>query len=230
MRLKDLFGIYYVYDYRTKSHGQEYVLEILETSKDKIKFIFHTLVSGNFGSSGIIWKGNCSLHDNQLSLEAFEKNDWRFTAVQEEKEENIQKTSHLFNFEIFKENNNIILVSVLYEKTIQLVRLNRNIDRNKLYSIVYWIIQEIINRNELRGNTLEFEPSRFWRISNLLLKSYNEISINQKDSIEIICEYDLEFVKEEKRVVENDEILAEHHVDRVVFNQKNKIIKYGNLE
>jgi len=230
MRLKDLFGMYYVYDYRTKSHGQEYMLEIMATIKDKIEFIFQTTTSGDFGSSGIIWKGNCILQDNQLSLETFEKNDWNFTAIQEEKEENVQKISNLFNFKILKENDNIFLISVLYEKTIKLVRLNKNIDRNKLYSIVFWIIQEIINRNELRGDTLEFEPSRFWRISNLLLKSYNEIKINEKDAIEIICEYDLEFVKEEKRVVENDEILAEHHVDRVIFNKKFKIIKYENLE
>ena len=52
----------------------------------------------------------------------------------------------------------------------------------------------------------------------------------EKDVIEIICEYNLEFVKEEKRVVENDEILAEHHVDRAIFNKKFKIIKYENLE
>jgi hypothetical protein len=206
------------------------MLEIMATIKDKIEFIFQTTTSGDFGSSGIIWKGNCILQDNQLSLEAFEKNDWSFTAVQEEKEENFQKISNLFNFEILKENDNIFLISVLYEKTIKLVRLNKNIDRNKLYSIVFWIIQEIMNRNELRGDTLEFEPSRFWRISNLLLKSYNEIKINEKDAIEIICEYDLEFVKEEKRVVEDDEILAEHHVDKVIFNEKFKIFKYENLE
>jgi len=201
------------------------MLEIMAATNNKIEFIFQTTASGNFGSSGVMWKGNCTLQDKQLSLEAFEKNNWSFTAVQEEKEENVQKISNLFNFERLKENDNIFLISVLYEKTIKLVRLNKNIDRNKLYSIVFWIIQEIINRNELRGDTLEFEPSRFWRISNLLLKSYNEIKINQKNAIEIICEYDLEFVKEEKRVVQNDEILEEHHVDKVIFNKKFKIIK-----
>jgi len=54
MRLQDLFGIYYVYDYRTRSHGQEYMLEIIAATKDNIKFIFQTTASGNFGSSGII--------------------------------------------------------------------------------------------------------------------------------------------------------------------------------
>jgi len=226
MKLEDLLGIYYVYNSRTKSHGQEYILEFVDSTKDKIKFIFQTIVSGNFGSSGIIWKGNCRLQNNQLYLNAVEKNDWSFTALQEEKEENIQKTSNLFNFEILKDNNNLFLISVLYEKTIKLHKLNKNIDKNNLYSIAFGIIHEIMNRNELRKDPLEFEPSRFWRISNLLLKSYNEIKINEKDAFEIICEYDLEYVKEEKRVVENDEILAEHHVDKVIFNQKNKIMRY----
>ena len=54
MRLQDLFGIYYVYDYRTRSHGQEYMLEIMAATKDKIEFIFQTTASGKFGSSGII--------------------------------------------------------------------------------------------------------------------------------------------------------------------------------
>lgn len=58
MRLQDLFGMYYVYDYRTRSYGQEYMLEIMATIKDKIEFIFQTTTSGDFGSSGIIWKGN----------------------------------------------------------------------------------------------------------------------------------------------------------------------------
>lgn len=56
MKLQDLFGIYYVYDYRTRSYGQEYMLEIMAATKDKIEFIFQTTASGNFGSSGIIWK------------------------------------------------------------------------------------------------------------------------------------------------------------------------------
>ena len=73
MRLQDLFGIYYVHDYRTRSYGQESMLEIMAATKDKIEFIFQTSVSGNFRSSGIIWKGNCILQDNQLSLEALEK-------------------------------------------------------------------------------------------------------------------------------------------------------------
>lgn len=230
MILKDLTGFYYVYDYRTKSHGQEYTLEIITTAKNKIEFIFHSIISGNFGNSGITWKGICSLNNYQLTLKAFEKNEWRFTAIQEEKEESIQKTFNLFNFEILKENDNIFLISVRYEKTIKLVRLNKNIDRNKLYSIVYWIIQEIINRNKLREDPLEFEPIRFWRISNLLLKSYKEIKINEKDTFEVICEYDLEYVKEEKRVVKNDEILRKHHIDKAIFNKKLKIINYKKSE
>ena len=230
MSLYDFIGIYYVYDYRTKSHGQEYLLEIMESAKDKLEFIFYTTASGNFGSSGIIWKGNVTLRDHQLYLKAFEKNEWRFTAIDEEKEENIQKIFHQFNFEILKESENIFLISVLYEKTIKLVRLNKSIDRNKLYSIVYWIIQEIIDRNKLRGDSLEFEPSRFWRISNLLVKTYNEIEMQESKTIEIICEYNLEYVKEEKRVVERDEILAEHHVDRAIFNKNLKMVNYENLE
>jgi hypothetical protein len=202
----------------------------LDSANDKIEFIFHTTAIGNFGSSGVIWKGDCSLHNNQLSLKVLEKNDWRFTAVQEEKEENIQKLSRLFNFEILKENDNIFLVSVWYEKTIKLARLYMNIDRNRLYSIVYWIIQEIINQNKLKEGPLEFEPSRFWRISNLLLKSYNEININEKNAIEILFEYDLEFVKEEKRVIENDEIHAEHYLDKAIFDFKFNKVNYKNLE
>ncbi len=230
MILKDLTGFYYVYDYRTKSHGQEYLLEILETANDKIEFIFHNIVSGNLGSSGIIWKGSVTLRDHQLFLKALEKKDWRFTAIQEGKEENIQKVSHLFNFHILKNDSNIFLISDFYEKPIKLVKLNKTINKTQLYSIVYWIVNEIIKLNELNSDSLEYEPSRFWRISNLFLISYNEIKSNEQLVIEIIFEYDLEFVKEEKRVIENDEILAEHRVDKVFFNEKFKIIKHDSLK
>ena len=81
MNLKDLLGLFYVYDCRTRTHGQEYELEIIAAPKDKTEFILQTTVSGNFGSSGIIWKGNCTLINDQLILKAVEENDWSFTAV-----------------------------------------------------------------------------------------------------------------------------------------------------
>ena len=150
MNLNDLLGLYYVYDYRTRTHSQNYILEIFTASNNKIEFILQMTASGNFGSTGIIWKGTCTLKNNHLILEAIEENDWRFTAVQEEKEENIYKTYKSFEVEVVKESDNIILIMALYERTIKLIKLNKNIDKEKLSSIVYWISHEIIEHYNLR--------------------------------------------------------------------------------
>ncbi len=226
MTLKDLQGTYYIYDYRTRTHGQDYILEIFPGTNDETELMLQTTVSGNFGSSGIIWKGNCTLNNNQLIFEAIEENDWSFTAVQEEKEENVYNISKSFNFDIIKESDNILLILTSYERTITLIKLNKNIVKDKLSSIIYWISQEIINLYNLRGNNLGFEPSRFWRISNLLLTSFNDINVDGNNAIEIMCEYDLELVKEEKRVIEDDEILGEHHIDKAIFDKNYKILDY----
>lgn len=230
MNLKDLQGLYYVYDYRTRTHGQNYVLNIFPGTNDKTEFTLQTTVSGNFGSSGIIWKGNCRLNDNKLIFEAIEENDWRFTAVQEEKEENVYKIYKSFEVEIVKEDDIILLVMALYERTIKLIKLKKIIDEEKLSSIVYWISHEIIEHYNLRKNNLEFEPSRFWRISNLLLTCFNDVNVDGNDAIEIVCEYDLELVKEEKRVIEDDEILGEHHIDKAIFDKNYKILDYKIIE
>ncbi len=226
MNLNDLLGLYYVYDYRTRTHGQNYILENFPGNNDETKFTLQTTVSGNFGSSGIIWKGNCRLKSNQLLLEAVEENDWQFTAVQIEKEERITKVSKTFKAEIIRENDCIALNLTLYENPIKLVKINKNIDKDKLSSIVFWITREIIDTYNLRAKNLEFEPSRFWRISNLMLKSYNEIKFEGNDAIEISCEFDLDLVKEEKRVVDNDEIVRKHHVSKAIFSEKFKILDF----
>ena len=226
MNIKDLLGLYYVYDYRTRTHGQDYILEIFPGTNDKMEFTLQTTVSGNFGSSGMIWKGNCILNKNLLILEAIEENDWSYTAVQEEKEENVYKISKSFKVEIFKENDKIILIMAFYERTVKLIKLTRNIDKEKLSLIVYWISHQIIDHYNLNKKNLEFEPSRYWRISNLLLTSFTDINVDGNDAIEIMCEYDLELVKEEKRVIEDDEVLGEHHIDKAIFDKNYKILDY----
>jgi hypothetical protein len=230
MIAQDFIGLYYIYDYRTRTHSQVYMLEILALPEDKVEFILQTTVSGNFGSSGIIWKGNCKLKSNQLLLDAVEENDWQFTAVQIEKEEHITKISKTFKAEIIRENDCIVLNLTIYENPIKLVKINENIDKDKLSSIVFWITREIIDTYNLRAKNLEFEPSRFWRISNLMLKSYNEIKFEGNNAIEISCEFDLDLVKEEKRVVDNDEIVRKHHVSKAIFSEKFKILNFKSLE
>ena len=72
MEKQDLFGIYYTYDYRTKSYGQEYILEILAETIDKVGYVFIKKVRDPFGSSSITWKGHCLIGNNQLTLEPLE--------------------------------------------------------------------------------------------------------------------------------------------------------------
>jgi hypothetical protein len=221
MRLQDLIGIYYVYDYQTRSYGQEYILEIIATNEDKVEFVFIKKVRRKFGNSDITWQGICNMHDNKLTLETLENKNSNLTS---------SKGNNAFNFEILKEKNNIILKLVQYEKTINLAKLDKKIDKNKVHSIASEIIRQIINQYKLLEGDLDCEPERFWRISNLLIKSYNEIKINQKEVFEVKCEYDLELVKEEKRVVNNDEILAKNHLDKAIFHNNLQIIKYENIK
>jgi hypothetical protein len=208
MRPQDLTGLYYVYDYQTKSYGQEYLLEIITKNEDKAKFVFIKKVSSKFGSSDITWQGICKIQDNKLTLETLENKSLNLTS----------SGNNAFSLEILEEHNNIMLRLVQYEKTIKLARLDKKIDKNKIHPITSEIIREIINNNKLIENNLDYEPERFWRISNLLIKSYDEIKINQQDAIEVEYVYNLEYVKEEKRVVENDEILAKYQSDKAIFN------------
>ena len=128
------------------------------------------------------------------------------------------------------EKPNIILIMAFYERTVKLIKLTRNIDKEKLSLIVYWISHQIIDHYNLNKKNLEFEPSRYWRISNLLLTSFNDINVDGNNAIEIMCEYDLELVKEEKRVIEDDEILGEHHIDKAIFDKNYKILDYKIIE
>ena len=85
------------------------------------------------------------------------------------------------------------------------------------------IVQIIRKTHDLDSKT---SVSRFWRISNLILKEYKETTFNGDKAHEVICEHDLDFVKEEKRVVNNDEFLREHHINKVIFDNEYKLLKY----
>ena len=88
------------------------------------------------------------------------------------------------------------------------------------------IVKEILKHNKLDKKVDEAEPGRFWRVSNLILKDSKKIKFNGTDAIETLCDYDLDLVIEEKRVVKDDEIMREHHVDKVIFDNNLKILEY----
>ena len=70
-------------------------------------------------------------------------------------------------------------------------------------------LREIIKQFNLDNEYGKYdEPGKFWRISNLILKNLQENITS--DELKLTCEYDLDTVKEEKRVINADEVEREH--------------------
>ncbi|MFX1393886.1 MAG: hypothetical protein ACFFAH_09960 [Promethearchaeota archaeon] len=223
---KNLIGYYYLLDECTKQQAREYKLNIIQKSQIEILFKFNLKISGYFGSVGTIWKGICILRDNQIILKANLKSDWSNTAIQEEMEDKAFNTSLTYIADIIQEGNNLKLKINLETRKIILSKTIKNAE-----IISYWATREIIKLHKLNVKECEEYPARFWRISNLIFKNHKAIEYKKNDALEVFCEYNLDLVKEEKRVVNNDELIRASHIDKAILNTKDyKIIEYEALE
>jgi hypothetical protein len=219
--MEDYIGRYYVFKTRTKVDAREYILNIIDLSGDTANFSLELVISGNFGSVGKTWEGECFLKEDKLILQCKKLNDWQYTFLDEEKDEQVSETATIFRGTLSKEGNNIRLDITFEVNKIFLYKMDRD-DSN----ISYRISRKIIEQRDLEEKVWAFDPHRFWCISNLV---YMDIKDRDLGDLEIVCEYDLEFRLEEKRVINADEIISAHHLDRIVLDSKYKIKNYTFL-
>jgi hypothetical protein len=219
--MEEYLGHYYVFKARTRVDARVYTLHITSHTQATAKFSLELAISGNFGSVGKTWKGFCFFNEDLLNLQCDELNDWSYTFLDEEKNEYISKISDTFKGILSKEGNDIK------------VDLSFKVDKVLLYKIEkdsftmgYWASRKIIEMRDLEVRVKNYDPHRFWCISNLIFKDIKEL---ESKTIEVVCEYDIEFRLEEKRVINADEIKSAHHRDRIVFDINYKIINYTFL-
>jgi len=222
VELEELLGTYHVFTKRTRVEARTYTLKISQGTNDRFDMSMELAISGNFGSLGEEWNGIGYLKEDKLIFECHERIDWRYTFLDDERQDYIEKRNDTFTAEIINEGTNTLLKLAMQVDTILLCKAHE-----KISAMTYWIAREIIAHYELDAKAEEIKP-QFWMISNLILKDYKEIEYEGNDSTEVVVEYDLDLVKEEKRVIDGDEIVREHHKDKAILNIKNgyRIINY----
>ncbi len=219
--MEDISGHYYVLEYRTRRETHEYRLDVLYFSEGKAKFKYELTVSRKFGTVGNDWEGTCFLKNDQLILESNKYIDWSHTFLDEERQNIIYYISKKFSLEILRGDGQIKLKLPLELKNLILCKIDE-----KFEGVSFSIIQEIINRYNLKVKIIDADPGVFWRVSNLILRFNKNVIFNGSEAFEIACENDLDTVKEEKRVVNYDEVIREHHADIIIVDNECKIIKY----
>jgi len=222
VELEELLGTYHVFTKRTRVEARTYTLKITQSTNDRFEISMELAISGNFGSLGEEWNGTGYLKENTLIFECHERIDWRYTFLDDERQDYVEKKKDTFTAEIINEGTNIILKLSKQVDTILLCKAHE-----KINAMTYWITREIIAHYELDVQAEIVKP-QFWMISNLILKDYNDFEYEENDTIKVVVEYDLDLVKEEKRVIEGKEFVREHHKDKVFLNVKNgyRILKY----
>jgi hypothetical protein len=222
--MKELVGSYYNFKYRTKRETHIYKLFIRQDSDGEFCFKLELTKSGNFGSVGSNWSGYCSSKDEKLVLEATQLIDWNYTFLDEERQEHVVGKKKTFFTNVNRQDNDIRLEICLETSEIVFYKTEPEIDK-----LAYKVMREIITHHNLDEKVNEKGPGIFWRISNLIFRCKRESRINDKIACEIICEYDLDIVKEEKRVINYDEVVRDHMKDKINFDENYKILGYQKL-
>ena len=201
--------------FRTKVQAREYTLEITDGSEENFEFKLKLTVSGHFGSLGNEWIGSCSIEDNRIMFKTREHVDWRYTFLDDERDDMVSDHNKTYTGEVFIEENDIKLVIAMETLTLYM---------HKVYGPIN-IYTHGFTREIIKNFNLDDKPG--WKISNLIFRHLKEHP--DTGEVELFCDYDLDALKEEKGVIKSDEIVREHHTDRIVFNDKHKIIKTENI-
>lgn len=217
----EINGHYYLLEYRTKKEAHTFRLDIFKEDKQQ-KFKLQQTVSGHFGSVGNEWEGNCIERNGSYFLISEIWNDWRSTFLDEERQEKIFKDEREFKFEILTKNSDVALILHLETKRLILYKLKPKFER-----ISPAFIDKIIKDENLEEMITQNEIGSFWRFSNLILRSPEE---KDNGSFSIICEYDLEKVKEEKRVIQGDEVSGEQKIAQIECSKDMKLINYEYIQ
>jgi len=211
----DLIGQYYILEEFTNQQSREVKLELIQAPDNLISFKFELINHGYFGSVGTTWEGECLMQNNQMTLKASIVKDWNITAVQKEREAQINDSNASYTIDIIRENTSHKLKLNLETRKIIMCKTIKNPE-----ILANGITQEIIKIYKLEEKGIELYPERFWRISSLIISDEKQRDLKENNEFEIICEYNIDFVKEEKRVINNDEIIREHHIGKVIYNNE----------
>jgi hypothetical protein len=221
IEIENLIGQYYILHESTKQQSREYKLQIIKESEDKITFRFEVFITGYHGGIGTIWLGICDFKKGAIFFEANQKQNWSISEDGKIQKEDASRSKESFISEITREGENIILRFHLETRALSLCKIEPKIE-----NVSIGVVKGILKHYKLDIKVDEAEPGRFWRVSNLILKDSKKIDFEGTDAYETLCDYDLDLVIEEKRVVKDDEIIREHHIDKVIFNKVFKILEY----
>ncbi|MHA1147922.1 MAG: hypothetical protein ACTSR8_06720 [Promethearchaeota archaeon] len=221
--LKDkIIGSYHTLKYRTKVEAHEYLLDI-EKSEENIVFKLNHAISGHFGSLGNEWVGECEFKESEIIFTTNEFIDWRYTFLEDERQDRVSSHNKSYIGKVNFQDSDIMINLQMETQSLILYKFDSKV---RIYTAA--ITRQIIKNFNLDNEYGKFdEPGLYWRISNLIIKN---LSINTNtQEVELICEYDLDTVKEEKRVNKMDEVEREHHIERYVF-EKNSIKKFETVK
>lgn len=226
MEIKDIIGYYYVFKYRTKQQAQVYKLHLyLGNASNELVFKLERNISGNFGSVGVDWFGTCLLDGNEISLIASNEVDWRFTFLQDEREDIVSECNKTWKG-VFTWDNDDLKLDI--DKEVLKLPMYKTIKDE--HPFPYWLSRKIMEAYELDDKIETIgQPGIYWRISDLIIKNYAEISEEGEKQYEMSCEFNLEIVKEEKRVVNFDEVEGKRHIVKARFNNSKTLISFEKL-
>ena len=226
--MEELFGLYSVLDTRTRFYSDRYNLEISQNLNNKYEFILELTSSGQFGSTGLIWQGNCKLDKKQLILNVKKETEWRDLAVTDERQEYTSDSSETYKADIIHKEKNTEIKIYKENKEILLSKL-MGLNKNELYSVTYWIVDSVLKKYQLSKSMSIHDKVPNWSIKALLIKDINPIIYEGNDATEIIVEYDLYTEKEQKK--ENkDDLKKEHQQAKGIFNKRYKILKFDVIK
>lgn len=226
MEKKEIIGYYYVFKYRTKQEAQVYKLHLfLGEVSNQLLFKLERNISGHFGSLGFDWFGSCTLNGDEISLNATKEIDWRFTFLDDERQDLVSECDKTWKG-VFTWDNDDLKLDI--DKDVLKLPMYKTIKDE--HPFPYWLSRKIMETYQL-DDIIEKngEPGIYWRISDLIIKKYAEISQEGEKQYEMICEFNLEIVKEEKRVVNFDEIKGKRNAVKARFNNSKTLISFEKL-
>ncbi len=226
--MEELLGLYSILKARTRFFSDGYNLEISQNQNNKYEFMLEFTSSGQFGSTGYIWQGKCTLDEKELILKVEKKTDWRDLAVSDGREEDISDSSETFKADIIHTEKNIEIKIYKEEKKILLSNL-KGLNKDELYSVTYWIIDSVLKKFQLGRSMSIHDKVPHWSINALLIKDITPVIYEGNEATEILAEFDLYTEKEQKKV-NTEELKKEHYRVKGIFNKRYKILKFDIIE
>ncbi|MBD3254552.1 MAG: hypothetical protein GF383_05640 [Candidatus Lokiarchaeota archaeon] len=223
--IRELIGHYYGLEYFTKKVSREYRFDIYANGNSILECELELIKRESYGRVGKKWRGSCVIDSGKLKFEYDKEIQLSDTIADHSVQETKSKEKKIIVFNIINGKDFIGLNLNLELKEIPLIKLKREIEES-----VSMIIKNIVDHHQIEKVISEGKPGIFWRISNLTLKS-TVLDLNpQVNQIQLVCEYDLDIVKEEKRVIDFDEVKRTHHkAELVIDKSKNAILEFKSF-